>query len=83
MLSITLDSEIEERLNALRAKTAISREDFVRRAMLAALEDLEDAVIGEERLENPGKEYSMEEAERILGVDGQVGRESPQGSCQA
>ena len=70
MLSVTIDSEIQKRLDALGAKTAISREDFVRRAMLAALEDLEDAVIGEERLENPGKEYSMEDAERILGLDG-------------
>lgn len=70
MLTVTIDSQIEKRLDALGTKTMISREDFVRRAMLAALEELEDAVIGEERLENPGREYSMEEAERFLGLDG-------------
>ena len=69
MLNVTIDPDIEKRLEALGTKTAISKTDFVRQAMLDALEDLEDAVVAEERLMNPGKEYSMEEAERILGVD--------------
>lgn len=70
MLSVAIDPELEKRLEALGAKTETSKADFVRQAMMDALDEWEDAAVAEERLRNPGREYSMEEAERILGVDG-------------
>jgi len=70
MLSVTIDTDIEKRLEALGPNLAVSKAEFVRQAMLDALEELEDTLVAEERLRNPGREYSMEEAEKLLGLDG-------------
>jgi predicted DNA-binding protein len=73
MLSIPMDAEIEQHLEALGAKTVDSKTEFARRRLLEALrEDREDqqwARIAEERLAQPEKTYSLEEVVQDLGLD--------------
>ena len=67
---LSIDADLEKRLEALGPNLAVSKAEFVRQAMLDALEEMEDAIIAEERLRDPGREYSMEDAEQVLGLDG-------------
>lgn len=74
MLSLTIDAEIEQHLEALGAKTADSKAKLARERLLEALkEDREDQGwirIAEERLERPEKTYSLEEVARSLDLEG-------------
>jgi len=70
MLTMTIDADIEERLEALGARTAESKSALLRNVLLPALEDLEDVRMAEEFLANPGKRYTLEEVERELGLAG-------------
>lgn len=72
MLTFILDSELEKRLEALEITTDDAKAAFVREALLEALEDMEDVRLAEECLARPEKEYSLDEAERFLGLDRQV-----------
>jgi RHH-type rel operon transcriptional repressor/antitoxin RelB len=69
MLSIRLDPDTERRLEAVAARTGRSTDDHVRDAILEHIEDIEDFEIAKERLENPAKRWTLEEAEREFGLD--------------
>ncbi len=73
MLSIPMDAEIEQHLEALGAKTAASKAKLARERLLEALkenrEDQEWVRIAEERLARPEKTYSLEEVARALDLE--------------
>jgi predicted transcriptional regulator len=68
MLTWTVDSEIESRLEVLGAKTEDSKTALLRKAVLDLLEELEDVRMAEKVLENPGRLYTLGEVEQELGV---------------
>ena len=68
MLAIRLDTEIEDRLDRLAKRTGRTKTYYAREAILEHLENLEDTYLAIERLEQPEKLYTMEEAKRELGL---------------
>lgn len=72
MLAIRLPIEIETRLDALAKATGRTKTFYAREAILEYLDDLEDLYLAEKRLieirAGRSKTYSLEEAERTLGL---------------
>ena len=64
MIAVRLPVEIDDRLEALAKRTGRSKTYYAREAILRHLEDMEDAYIAVERLENPGRRWTMEEIEK-------------------
>ncbi len=52
VLSVRVPDEIEERLARLAEKTGRSKSFYVREALVAHIDDLEDIYLGEKRLED-------------------------------
>ncbi len=69
MLSVRLEPEVEGRLSELAAKTGRTKSYYVREAIVHYLEDMEDRYIAIERLENPGKRWSLDDLEADLDVE--------------
>jgi RHH-type rel operon transcriptional repressor/antitoxin RelB len=69
MLAIKLPVEIEERLANLAKKTGRTKTYYAREAILAHIEDLEDTYLSLKVLENPSKIYTLEEVEKMCGLD--------------
>jgi RHH-type transcriptional regulator, rel operon repressor / antitoxin RelB len=63
MLALRLPPEIEKRLAALARKTGRTKSFYAREAIMAHLDDLEDAYLARERLLKGGKRVSLEELE--------------------
>ena len=68
MLAIRLPQEIEKRLEELAKKTGRTKTYYVREAILEYLDDLEDYYLAIDRLDKPGKRWTMEEVEEELGL---------------
>lgn len=68
MLSLPISPDIEQRLEALGAKTPKSKMKLLKDTLLEALEDLEDLKTAERRLEKPGRRWSQEELEQELDL---------------
>ena len=64
MLAIRLPEEIEARLTALAAKTGRTKTFYAREAILEHLDDMEDTYLAINRLENPGKRWTLDEVEQ-------------------
>ena len=60
MSSVEFSQEIEHRLDHLVKVTGRSKADY-HQAILQYIEDLEDTYLALERLENPGRRWTMEE----------------------
>ena len=69
MLAIRLPEEIENRLNALAARTGRTKTFYAKEAILEHLGEMEDRYLAIDRLENPGKRWSLDEMEQDLDVD--------------
>ena len=73
MLAIRLAPEIEERLEALAARTGRTKTFYAREAILTHLEELEDYYLAERVMERvrKGEErlFSLDEVERELGLE--------------
>ncbi|KDE39083.1 MAG: TraY domain-containing protein [Nitrincola lacisaponensis] len=69
MLAIRLPDDVEARLNALAAKTGRTKTFYAREAILEHLDDMEDKYLAINRLENPGKRWTLDEMEQDLDVD--------------
>jgi len=71
--SVRLNSEIEQRLNNLAAKTGRSKAFYLREIIEAGLSDMEDYYLAINTLERvrKGEEavYSLDEVEKSLGLD--------------
>lgn len=68
MLAIRLDKAIEARLAKLARKTGRTKTFYAREAILAHLEDLEDAHLAVQRLQAKERTYSLGEVRRELGL---------------
>jgi RHH-type rel operon transcriptional repressor/antitoxin RelB len=63
MLALRLPPEIEQRLQALAERTGRSKSFYAREAILAHLDDLEDAYLAGRRLARPAERVSLEALE--------------------
>jgi RHH-type rel operon transcriptional repressor/antitoxin RelB len=70
MIGVRLPEEIEKRLELLAQRTGRTKTYYAREAILRYIEEMEDTYIAIERLEQPGRRLTMEEAESELGLDG-------------
>jgi RHH-type rel operon transcriptional repressor/antitoxin RelB len=72
MLAIRLPAEVEARLEALAKATGRTKTFYVREAILAHLDDLEDLYLAEQRMidirAGRSRAYTLEEVERDLGL---------------
>ncbi len=68
-LAIRLPDDLANRLDALARRTGHSKAFFAAEAITLHLEEIEDAYTALERLENPGRRYSLDEAKEELGLD--------------
>jgi RHH-type transcriptional regulator, rel operon repressor / antitoxin RelB len=70
MLSVRLEPQIEERLDALARATGRTKSFYVREAVIVHLEEMEDRYIAIERLERPAERIPLDELERELDLEG-------------
>jgi predicted DNA-binding protein len=68
-MTVLLGPEIESRFDEAAQQTGESKDSLIRKALLSYLEDLHDARIAEERLQNPGKRILLSEVVKNLGLD--------------
>ena len=70
MLALRLPPEIEARLDALAQRTGRTKSFYAREAIIAHLEDLEDAYLAEQRHRtDSGKRISLDEMMEKYAVD--------------
>ncbi|MCD6040099.1 MAG: anti-toxin [Gammaproteobacteria bacterium] len=67
-LPVKIPEEIYNRLSTLANKTHRTKTFYVREALLSYLEDLEDTYLALQALEEPGRNYSMVEVAREMGL---------------
>ncbi len=70
MLAVRLPPDIEKRLERLARQTGRTKTFYAREAILRYLEELEDAHIALDRLENPARRGTLEELERGRDLEG-------------
>lgn len=69
MMGIRLPEDLDKRLSILAERTGRTKTYYAREAILRYIEDLEDTYTALERLKNPGRRLTMEEAKKALGLD--------------
>ena len=69
MLTIRLNSNLENRLVALSEKTGRPKSYYVRQAIQAFLEEKEDYLLAISRLEKNNPRISLKELEKKLGLE--------------
>jgi RHH-type rel operon transcriptional repressor/antitoxin RelB len=69
MTTIQIPAEIESQIDALADRTGESKDDLVREALLAYLEDMDDVAIAKEHLLHPDDTLSLDEMKKSLGLD--------------
>lgn len=69
VLAIRLPEDIEARLTALAAKTGRTKTFYAKEAILEHMDNMEDKYTAANRLENPGKRWTLDEIEQDLDLD--------------
>jgi len=69
MLAIRLPEDIEKRLTDLAARTGRTKTFYAKEAILNHLDEIEDKYLAIDRLENPGKRWTLEELEQGLDLE--------------
>ncbi len=69
MLAIRLPQEIETRLAELAVKTGRTKTFYAREAILKHLDEMEDKYLAINRLENPGKRWTLDELEQDFDLE--------------
>ena len=64
MLAIRLQPDIENRLDALARQTGRTKTYYAREAILKYLDDLEDQYLALDRLDHPGKHWTLDDLEQ-------------------
>ena len=64
MLAIRLQPDIESRLDALAKQTGRTKTYYAREAILKYLDDLENQYLALDRLEHPGKHWTLDDLEQ-------------------
>lgn len=70
MLAVRIPNSMEDRLARLAKLTGRPKSFYVRQALEAHLEDIEDTYTALYRLENPARRWTLEELERGLDRQG-------------
>jgi RHH-type rel operon transcriptional repressor/antitoxin RelB len=68
MLVLRLPPDVEQRLTDLAQKTGRTKTYYARKAIVEALEDMEDVFLAAERLRATKKVYTVDEAFEALGL---------------
>jgi len=69
MLAVRLPEEIEARLAELAAKTGRTKTFYAKEAILKHIDEMEDKYLAINRLENPGKRWTLDEMEQGLDLE--------------
>ncbi len=69
MLAIRLPEDIEKRLTELASKTGRTKTFYAKEAILEHLDEIEDKYLALNRLENPGKRWTLDELEQELDLE--------------
>ena len=69
MLAIRLPAEIEARLTTLAERTGRTKTFYAKEAILQYMNDLEDAYLAAERLEQSNKRWSQDDLEQNLDLE--------------
>ncbi len=69
MLAIRLPEDVENRLASLAAKTGRTKTFYAKEAILEHLDDIEDKYLAINRLENPGKRWTLGDLEQDSDLD--------------
>jgi len=69
MLAIRLPEDIEARLTELASRTGRTKTFYVKEAILEHLDEMEDKYLAINRLENPGKRWSLDALEKDLDLE--------------
>lgn len=69
MLAVRIPNELQARLDKLSKLTGRPKSYYVREALQAQLDDIEDAYTALYRLEHPTKRWTLEELERGLDLE--------------
>ncbi|MDR3490692.1 MAG: DUF6290 family protein [Gammaproteobacteria bacterium] len=68
-IALRLPQELEDRLTILAKKTHRSKSSYAREALELHIEEMEDFYLSKAILANPGKIYSLEEVEKMCGLE--------------
>lgn len=68
-LSIRLPENVDKRLDYLSQKTGRTKTYYVREAVAEHIEEMEDIYLALDRLEKPGKRWSLEALENKCDVE--------------
>jgi len=68
-MTVQLEPEIESQFDEAAQQTGETKDSLIRKALLSYLEDIHDARIAEERLNNPSKRIPLREVVKNLGLD--------------
>ena len=69
MIAVRLPEEIEKRIAELAARTGRTKTFYVKEAIMEHLDELEDRYLALERLEHPGKRWTLDELEQDLDLE--------------
>lgn len=70
MIAVKVNNEIEKRLQHLADVTGRTKSYYVREAILAYLDDMEDTYLALQRLEKPSKKWTLEDVENERDLEG-------------
>lgn len=68
MLAIRLPEDIEKRLTQLAKQTGRTKTFYAKEAILEHLNDMEDKYLAIDRIEKPGKRWSLDEMEQDIDL---------------
>lgn len=71
-IALRLPPELDKRLTELAKKTHRSKSFYAREALENYIEDLEDYYLAKAVLEKKGQIYTLEEVEKMCGLDDKV-----------
>ena len=69
MIAVHLPSEIERRIADLAARTGRTKNFYIEEAILEYLDELEEKYLALDRLEKPGKRWTLDEMEQGIDMD--------------
>ncbi|MEO9886911.1 MAG: DUF6290 family protein [Balneola sp.] len=63
-ITVRLGDSVEKRLDELAKLTGRTKTYYIRQALEEKLDEMEDLYMAEQRIEEPGKKWSLDELER-------------------
>lgn len=70
MIAVRLSTEIETRIAELASRTGRTKSFYIKEAIMEHLDEMEDKYLALDRLENPGKRWTLEEMEQGIDMEG-------------